>query len=158
MQQLATLASTIDATWFGARLAPESQVRLADLARDYEAPARARLLREGDETRELSLLIRGRVVLSEHIPGRGSVALVTAEAGDVFGWTALMPPFRATSTVIAIGPVRVLAFDGARLRAAVRSDVALAASVYEQVLEAVARRLLAMRRELVYRAETLDPG
>ena len=154
MQQLATLASTIDATWFGAGLSPESQVRLANLARDYEAPVGARLLREGDETRELSLLIRGRVALSEQIPGRGPVVLVIAEPGDVFGWTALVPPFRATSTVTVIEPVRVLAFDGARLRAAVRSDVALAAGVYEQVLEAVARRFIAAQRELL----GLDPG
>jgi CRP/FNR family transcriptional regulator, cyclic AMP receptor protein len=159
MQHLETLTSTIDATWFGAGLSPESQARLAGLARDYDAPTGARLLREGDETREFSLLIRGRVALSDHVPGRGSVVLMTVEPGDVFGWTALLPPFRATSTVLAIEPVRVLAFDGPRLRSAVRSDVTLAAGVYEQVLEAVARRLLATRHQLLdlYRSEAVDP-
>jgi CRP/FNR family cyclic AMP-dependent transcriptional regulator len=149
MQNLETLTSTIDATWFGAGLSAATQSRLAGLAREYEAPAQARLLREGEETREFSLLIHGRVAISELLPGRGPVVLLTVEPGDIFGWSALVPPFQATSTVIALEPVRVLAFDGARLRAAVRADVQLAAGLYEQVLEAVARRLLATLRELL---------
>jgi hypothetical protein len=117
------------------------------------------LLKEGDETRELSLLVSGRVALTEHVPGRGSVTLMTVEPGDVFGWSALIPPFRATSTVVSLEPVKVIAFDGARLRAEVRSDMALAAGVYQQLLEAVARRMQATRHQLLdlYRAESSEP-
>ncbi len=159
MNQLEGIISAIDATWFGAGLSPASQSHLADIAREYEAPARTRLLRETEETRELSLLLRGRVSLNEHVPGRGTVTLMTVEPGDVFGWTSLIPPFRATSTVTAIEPVKVIAFDAARLRAMVRSDCELAAGVYQQVLEAVVRRLLATRQQLldVYRADTIEP-
>jgi CRP/FNR family transcriptional regulator, cyclic AMP receptor protein len=159
MQTLDPLISVIDSTWFGAGLSPESQARLAGMAREYQAPAEARLLREGEETRELSLLVHGRVALRELVPGRGSVTLMTVEPGDIFGWTAIVPPFRATSTAITIEPVNVIAFDGAQLRAAVRTDVALAAGVYQQVLEAVARRLLATRHQMLdlYRAESVEP-
>lgn len=159
MNQLDSLVSQIDATWFGAGLSPGSQQLLADVAREYQAPARTRLLKEGDETRELSLLVRGRVALTEHVPGRGSATLMTVEPGDIFGWSALIPPFRATSTVTSLEPVRVIAFDGSRLRAFVRSDQALAAGIYQQVLEAVARRLLATRHQLLdlYRAEMTEP-
>lgn len=159
MKQLQPLVSSIDATWFGAGLSEASQARLADIAREYEAPVRTRLLRETEETRELSLLLRGRVSLSEHVPGRGSVTLLTVEPGDVFGWSAVIPPFRATSTVTAIEPVQVIAFDGPRLRAVLRSDAQLAAGIYQQVLEAVVRRLLATRQQLldVYRTDTIEP-
>lgn len=45
------VASAIDATWFGAGLGSESQARLADISRRYQAPGGAVLLREGGETR-----------------------------------------------------------------------------------------------------------
>jgi CRP-like cAMP-binding protein len=143
------VVSMIDATWFGAGLSTASQRRLAEVAREYEAPARAVLLREGDQTGELSLLVRGRASLTADVTGRGPVTFMTIEAGDIFGWSALLPPCRAAATVTALDPVHVLAFDGARLRSAVRADVALAAAIYLQVLEAVARRLLATRQRLL---------
>jgi CRP-like cAMP-binding protein len=159
MTDIDSLVSRIDATWFGAGLSTLSQQHLAGLAREYEAPARTKLLKEGDETRELSLLLRGRVALTELVPSRGSVTLMTVEPGDIFGWSVLTPPFRATSTVTSLEPVRVIAFDGARLRAALQSDHALAAGVYHQVLEAVARRLQASYHQLLdlYRAEATEP-
>lgn len=144
-----SLVSRIDATWFGAGLDGASQARLATFAREYEAVAGTKLLREGEEARELSVLLHGRVSLSEHVPGRGPITILTVEPGDIFGWSAVMPPFRATSTVTALDAVHVVAFDGARLRAAARADNALAADLYQQILEAVARRLLATRRQLL---------
>lgn len=156
MPRLDPLVSQIDATWFGAGLSPASQQFLADLAREYAAPAGTRLLQEGAETRELSLLLHGRLLLTEHVPGRGPVTLLTIEPGDIFGWSALIAPFRATSTVTVTEPATVIAFEAARLRYALHQDVQLAAGIYQQVLEAVARRLLATRQQLldVYDAGT----
>ena len=121
MTDLATLVSEIDATWFGSGLSRGIKERLAGMASEYEAPAGARLLREGDDTQELSVLVEGRVALTEHVAGRGSVTLMTVEPGDVFGWSAIIAPFKATSTVVSLEPVRVIAFDGAALRDRVRS-------------------------------------
>ena len=123
--------------------------RLAEMARAYEAPAMTTLLQEGHQTLELSLLVTGRVALSEHVPGHGSVALMTVEAGDIFGWTALMPPYQATSTVTATAPVEIVAIDGARLREALKSDPMLAACVYRRAFDAVGRRLYAAIEQLL---------
>ena len=155
----ATLASRIEATWFGSGMSEGARESLAAMAREYEAPARARLLHEGDETRELSVLLSGRVALTEHVAGRGSVTLMTVEPGDIFGWSALIAPFKATSTVVSLEPVRVVAFDGPRLRLAVRSDCELAAGVYQKVLEALARRMGATRTQLLdlYGSESTEP-
>lgn len=159
MTQSASLLASLEGTWFGAGLSADSREHLAELARDYEAPARTRLLKEGEETSELGLLLSGRVALTELVPGRGSVTLMTVEPGDIFGWSAIIPPYRATSTVVSLEPVRVLACDGVRLRAALRADCVLAATVYQQILEAVARRLLATRHQLLdlYGAEANQP-
>jgi CRP/FNR family transcriptional regulator, cyclic AMP receptor protein len=159
MTDLAALVAEIDATWFGAGLSRGVKERLASLARTYEAPAGARLLREGDDTAELSVLVQGRVALTEHVAGRGSVTLMTVEPGDVFGWSTLIAPFKATSTVISLEPVRAIAFEGTLLRERLHADCELAAGIYPKVLEALSRRLGATRHQLLdlYGSEQSEP-
>jgi CRP-like cAMP-binding protein len=159
MTELATLVSEIEGTWFGSGLSASIKERLAGMAREYEAPARTRLLREGDEIRELSVLIEGRVALTEHVAGRGSVTLMTVEPGDIFGQSALVAPYRATSTVVSLDAVRVVAFDAAELREQIRSDCELTAGIYPKIAEALARRLEATRQQLLdlYGSEETEP-
>jgi CRP-like cAMP-binding protein len=140
--------SPMSVAWLGSGL-PEPSVRLLrELAREYEAPARECLLHEGDEATELSVLVKGRIALTEDIAGRGSMGVMTEDPGDIFGWSALIPPFEAPSTVVSLEPVHVVTFDGAALRDAIRSDAALAAAVYQRVVGALAHDLGATRRLL----------
>lgn len=159
MSDPAELAAGIRATWFGSDL-PESAIeRLAAMAREYETPARARLLREGDDTKELSILVDGRIALTEHVASRGSVTLMSAEPGDVFGWSALIPPYRATATVVSLEPVKVIAIEAEPLRAELKANPELAAGIYPRLAEALARRLEATRQQLldVYGSEQRAP-
>jgi CRP-like cAMP-binding protein len=149
MSDPAALAAAIRATWFGSDLPESSLARLAAMAREYETPARTRLLREGDETKELSILVDGRIALTEHVAGRGSVTLMSAEPGDVFGWSALIPPYRATATVVSLEPVKVIAIDAESLRAELKQNCELGAGVYPRLAEALARRLEATRQQLL---------
>ena len=142
MTDLVTLVSQIDATWFGSGLSVSIKECLAGMAREYEAPARARLLREGDETRELSVLIAG--------PRGPHRARRRARLGDAHDRRARrrLRLVRADLAVschldasVSLEPVRVIAFDAALLRERVRSDCELTAGIYPKVLEALARRL-----------------
>jgi CRP/FNR family transcriptional regulator, cyclic AMP receptor protein len=153
------LADHIRATWFGSDLPDVSLQRMGMMAREYEAPARTRLLREGDYTAELSILVTGRIALTEHVAGRGSVTLMSAEPGDVFGWTAIISPYRATATVVSLEPVKVIAIDAEALRTELESDCVLAAGVYPRLAEALAHRLEATRRQLLdlYGSEQRPP-
>jgi len=159
MSDPAVLAEHIRATWFGSDLSAASLERMGAMAREYEAPARTRLLREGDGTPELSILVDGRIALTEHVAGRGSVTLMSAEPGDVFGWTAIIPPYRATATVVSLEPVKVIAVEAQALRAELKSDCVLAAGVYPRLAEALARRLEATRQQLLdlYGSEQRPP-
>lgn len=145
----ASLVALLNATWFGAGLEPETQVRLARLARRYQAAAGTQLLGEGELTTELSIVVSGRVTLRTLVPERGSVPILTVEPGDVFGWSAVVEPFRATSTVVAQGPVDVLALEAKGLRAALATDCGLAVALYPRMLQALARRLSATRLQLL---------
>jgi CRP-like cAMP-binding protein len=107
------------------------------------------LLREGSETTQLGVVRSGRVALRLQVPGRGTPTVLTVEAGDVFGWSAVVPPYRATSTAIAIEPSELLVFEARALRDALDEDEDLAAALYPRLLRAVARRLEATRLQLL---------
>jgi CRP-like cAMP-binding protein len=141
--------STLASSWFGGGLSPEAVARLASIASIREVPAGSELFHEGQLTEALSVVLEGRVALRTLVPERGMVTILTVETGDIVGWSALVPPQRATSVGIAIEPVRLLDFPGERLRELLKSDHALAASVYPRVLQAVSRRLAATRLQLL---------
>lgn len=143
-------AVELGAGWFGAGLSPHAVSRLADCCASLRAFAAGDvILQEGADTQTFGIVLGGRVALRLLVPERGAVTVMTVEPGDVVGWSALVPPYRATSTAVAVEPTRLLAFDGASLRKALQEDPALAATVYPRVLEAVARRLGATRHQLL---------
>jgi len=143
------LISALSSSWFGAGLAPETVARLAAIAELRAVEPGDEVTREGQVTEALSVVLSGRVALRTLVPERGMITILTVEPGDVVGWSALVPPHRASSTGIAIEPVMLVELPGEKLRALLRSDHALAASVYPRVLQAVSRRLSATRMQLL---------
>ncbi len=141
--------AALSASWFGAGLSPETIARLAGIAELKDAEVGADLTREGQVTEAFAIVLSGRVALRMLIPERGMVTILTVEPGDILGWSAVVPPHRGTANAVAIEPVRLLNFEGERLRALLRSDHALAASVYPRILVAVSRRLSATRLQLL---------
>jgi CRP-like cAMP-binding protein len=145
----ASLVAALNSTWFGANLPPDTQVRLGRLARRYQAPAGTVLLAEGELANELGIVVSGRVSLRTLVPEQGMITILTVEPGDIFGQSAVVPPYRATSSCVALQPVDVIALDGPGLRAALASDCELAAALYPRVLQALARRLSATRLQML---------
>jgi CRP-like cAMP-binding protein len=145
----ASLVALLNATWFGANLPPDSQVRLAGLARRYQAAAGTTLLTEGQLANELGIVLSGRVSLRTLVPEEGWITILTVEPGDIFGQSALVPPYRSTSNVVALQAVDVLALDGPGLRAALAADHDLAAQMYPRILQAISRRLSATRLQML---------
>ncbi len=135
--------------WFGANLPAEAGSILAELARIHRYEPGDELLREGEESTVFGIVRQGRVALSVLVPERGAVTILTVEPGDIIGWSALTTPHRATSTATALEPVELVAFDGAALRGLLRSDCRLATTVYPRLLQAVTRRLIATREQLL---------
>ena len=103
--------------------------RLAGLCQVRRAEPGDILLREGSESAHLGIVRSGRLALRLQVPGRGSTTVLTVEAGDVFGWSAIVPPYRATSTVVAIEPSEVLVCEARALREALGEDEDLAAAL-----------------------------
>lgn len=149
MDTIPDLCQAIGATWFGGGIPAPSLERLASLGRLRDVEPGEVLLVEGAPTVELDLVISGRVGVTAREPGRGDVTLMTVEPGDIVGWSVLLVNLPATATVRAIRPTRLVAFPGHELRAALAVDPVLSAAVHHQALDAVARRLLATRHQLL---------
>ena len=75
----------------------------------------------------LGIVVSGRVALRLRVPERGPTTVLTAEPGNIVGWSAVVPPHRATSTAVALVPTELLFLDGEALRAELDADPALAA-------------------------------
>lgn len=154
-----TLDPTIERTLAGLELEDDVRERLRGIARQYRAPTRTLLLRKGEPTEELSILVRGQATLTEHMLGRGSMRLLTLEPGAIFGWSATLAPYRAASNVLSLTPVDVVAFDAKELRAAMDDDCHVAAGVSKLLLRSLSERLLATRHQLfdLYGAGWAEP-
>jgi CRP-like cAMP-binding protein len=149
MDDYATVIAMLNHTWFGSDLAPETQERLAKLGNLQEFAPDEVILEEGGAITELGILISGRLALRTLVPGRGFVTILSVEPGDIFGWSAILPDTKAQSTVVATQASKALVIPGDKLRAAIKEDHALAASLYPRILQAVARRLRATRLQLL---------
>lgn len=136
-------------TWFGDQLPAAARARLEQRARAATYAAGAEILREGDLTKDLAVIRRGRVALRLRVPERGPTTILTVEPGDVVGWSAVVPPHHATSTVIAVSETELILLDSEVLRAELGSDPELAAAVYAALLKALARRLTATRQQFL---------
>lgn len=145
----ATFSETAAEAPFLAGLSVGERRRLAELAQPLDVQPDTVLLREGSETTELGIVRTGRVALRLTVPMRGIHTILTVEPGDLFGWSALVPPFRSTSTAIATEPTTGIVFPARALRDALDRDEELAAALYPRILRSVARRLEATRLQLL---------
>jgi len=144
-----SLDESLAAAWLTHGVRPHTRATLSALAESRTFAAGDVLMREGEPHDFLGLLLAGRLALRLRVPERGPVTILTVEPGDLVGWSALVPPYRATSTVVALADSEVANFEGTRLRAALADDDSLAAEFYPLILDAVARRLEGTRLQLL---------
>lgn len=147
--EIAELTALLGDTWFGANLPVSTRARVAILGRLVDIPEGSVVVREGMPCQALGVVISGRIALRLGLPGGEDPTILTVEAGDVFGWSAVLPPAISTSTGIAVVPSTAILFDGDALRTALAADCELAAAVYQRLLVSVVRRLTATRVQLL---------
>jgi CRP/FNR family cyclic AMP-dependent transcriptional regulator len=145
----AVLGERLAATWMTSELDQAARSELASIGRLIAVPAGTVLMREGDANDDMAIVLEGRVALRMRVPERGQVTVVTIEPGDVVGWSAMVPPYRATSTAVALVDTELAQFEGPQLREAIAASADLAAQLYPVLLKAVARRLEGTRLQLL---------
>lgn len=130
-------------------LGPLAAVRLAEVGGGATFAQGDVILRERVTTPWLGIVESGRVALRLHVPERGTRTILTVEAGELLGWSAIVPPYRATSEAVAVEATQIRFFPGAELRERIEADRDLAAEVLPVVLRVVSDRLTVSWQQLL---------
>jgi CRP/FNR family transcriptional regulator, cyclic AMP receptor protein len=107
------------------------------------------LFREGAAADQFYLLRDGRVAVEVHAPGRNPIAIMSAGAGEVLGFSWLMPPYRWVFDARALQMTRALVFDGACLRNKCDADPRLGYDLLKRVTQVMTERLEAATVQLL---------
>ena len=130
-------------------LSPDHRAAIAGCTRNRVYDRGAVLLREGGPADEFFVIRRGLVGVETEVPGRGAVTLETLDAGDVLGWSWLLPPYRSAFGARSLATTRVLAVDGACLRGKCDADPALGYDLLKVLAAVFAERLQDTRLRLL---------
>lgn len=107
------------------------------------------IFREGEEANRFYLIRQGRVALEVYAAGIGTITIQTLDAGDILGWSWLVPPYRWHFDARAVEPVRAIALDGECLRRKCEDDHDLGYELLKRFAEIITQRLQATRLQLL---------
>ena len=118
-----------------------------------------KLVREGKVAEACFLIDRGDVALEMYVDRAESRTLQVVHAGEIVGWSWLLPPYLGTSEATATTPVTALRVDAALLRETMERDKDFGYAMLVRVCNVAVSRLEATRREFleVYQRESAMP-
>jgi len=106
------------------------------------------VFREGDESTHFHLIREGDVRLEIRAP-QGPIAIQTLHAGDILGWSWLVPPHNKRFDARALTRIRAVAMDGVCLREKCDEDPKLGYELLQRFAKIVGERLQATRLQIL---------
>jgi len=134
---------------FFAGLAETELAEVAACAVRREFPAGGSLAHEGDEARTFFALLHGKVAVQIHVLGRGLVTLQTLPAGEVLGWSWMLPPSRWAFEAQALQKTVALEFDAAAILRLCEAEPRLGFRLMTRMARVMSERLQAARLQLL---------
>lgn len=143
------LGRIIDGHPFFADMPDDLREALVCCAANERFVAGEHIFREGAEAHKFYLIREGQVAIEIEPPVRKPIILETLSAGEVMGWSWLVPPHRAAFAARAQTNVRMISFNGACLLKNMEANPALGFAVLRRFLPIIAHRLSAARLQLL---------
>ncbi|KAB2880492.1 cyclic nucleotide-binding domain-containing protein [bacterium] len=107
------------------------------------------IFHESEEARKVYLIRQGKVAVEIFVPGRGHVVIETLEAGDVLGWSWLVPPYYWHFDARVVEPTRAIALDGECLRKKCEDNHEMGYQLLKRFFTVLSSRLQATRLQLM---------
>jgi CRP-like cAMP-binding protein len=142
------LIETLGAHPFVRGLPPHHIEKLAGLATEVRYQDDQIIFRQADMSNLFCLVVSGRIGIEVNAPGR-TFRIQTIGEAETFGWSSVLGGREKQFQARALGSVRALAFDGAKLREACDGDCGLGYAIMQRLLRVVADRLQALRLQLM---------
>ena len=112
---------------------------------------------EGDSLKSLFFVLEGKIDITVGIPDRTvkqdvreglmgnfiaeDVTVSTVAPGQIFAWSAIIPPHVSTASAIATIPGRVIAFNSDKLNHAFQEDCAFGYLMLQKIAGVIRKRL-----------------
>lgn len=122
---------------------------IAGCARNERFAANQYIHREGDAADQFYLIRHGVVAQELRIPDQEPIIIQTLHAGDILGWSWLVPPYRWTNDARAMQLTRVITLDARCLRGECAVNPTLAYELLKRFIPVIANRLEAARLQLI---------
>jgi CRP/FNR family cyclic AMP-dependent transcriptional regulator len=107
------------------------------------------IFRQGHEAEHFYLIRAGKVALEIPALGRGGLTIQTLGAGEVLGWSWLVPPYNWRFDGRAAETTRAIVFDGKCLREKCEEDHELGYELQKRVIAILGEHLDATRFRLL---------
>jgi CRP/FNR family transcriptional regulator, cyclic AMP receptor protein len=107
------------------------------------------LLHEDEEANQFYIIRQGRVAVESHAAGMDPIIIHTVEAGDILGWSWLVPPYYWHFDARAVELTRAIALDGKCLRQKCEKDHELGYELLKRFTNIITQRLEATRMQLL---------
>ncbi|MBU0984275.1 MAG: cyclic nucleotide-binding domain-containing protein [candidate division Zixibacteria bacterium] len=107
------------------------------------------IIREGQPADSFYFIRHGLVQIESHVPQSGPLIIRTRQAGEVLGWSWLVPPYRWHFDARACEATRAIAMDGKCLRQKCETDHDLGYEIMKRFSVIIAERLEATRLQLM---------
>lgn len=121
---------------------------LAKIAEEESVQREHYFNHEGEEINSLYLILEGEIILVTSLPQKDrEVTLNSLGPGDVFGWSAMVPPYTATAAAKAVSPSRVVSFDARELRKKSDEDCQFGYLMMIKIAQVIRDRLNSLRIE-----------
>lgn len=129
-------------------------VTLAKYAEEQKVEKDHYFHREGDQLRNFFIIVEGEVNIVSSLPQKDKeVIITTLAAGDLFGWSALVPPYVATAGAKAVIRGKVISFNAEELLNIFENDCKFGYLMMQKVVQFIRDRLNVIRVEtLAYQA------
>ena len=107
------------------------------------------LFHTGEEANQFFLIREGAVALEATAPGKPLLVVQTLGAGEILGWSWLVPPYHWMFDARALEPTRAIALDGKCLRGKCEADHDLGYDLLKRTAHILWERLEAARLQLL---------
>ncbi len=143
---------------FTAGLNAEQIALLVGCASNVVFQAGEFVFHEGDDADLFYFIRQGKVVIETYVPQKGPIAIQSRGAGEVTGWSWMIPPYKWHFDARAVELTRAIALDGKCLRDKCEEDHDLGYELMKRFSVLIAQRLDATRLQLldVYGNSTKD--
>jgi CRP-like cAMP-binding protein len=122
--------------------------QIASIARPRAFVAGTVLFQEGENERQVYLVLNGEVGLEIRVPEIGVVQVHRVSPGELLGWSPVLGRGAMTATARALTACRVAALDAEQVRALAERDTRFGMEFFRSMSAALAERLRATRLQL----------